>query len=584
MTNHKLKKFIAVALVGVMACSGLQVEPKKVQAAVETENDTSVQTDKKAVSFTVEQTEEKEIFAGTIPESTDVKVTKVTFSDGTTEECAFNSNDISLSLEVGNTYQLGENTLQVTYMGCTKSITINAKADEVVFMSAEQSNPVICPGDVLEQSDFEVVAAYRSGKIDGNYTDYEIVDRTVTEDTKSATLRSANGIEVVVELTLIQLEPERMTVSYNGAAVQEGCPVDKNNFTVTLIYNNGKEVVLENEAFDLLYDPIVTGQSNAVEVVYRDNPDICDTIYVTGGTDTATEVPLPTATPDSVVPGQETEDPEVTPDSTPESNSGNDNPAETTIEPEATAGVPTTTDMPTATGTVETTNVPTATESASTTPEVTVSATPNVPQSTTPGAVATNTPGNVTTDPSVNTPAGEVTTGASVVTTSAVPTNTEISTTEMPLKNTRTSITLGVGEKVKVAMGSASTVTYKTSNDKIVTVTEKGMATAKKVGKAQITATDEKGNTKTYVITVKKAPKKVKVNFAKKTMKKGKKATIKVSFAKGEYSSKNTFQSSNKKVATVNGKGIIAARKKGTCRITVKSYNEKRAVIKIIVR
>lgn len=585
MTNHKLKKFIAVALVGVMACSGLQVEPKKVQAAVDTENDTSVQTDKKAVSFTVEQTEEKEIFAGTIPESTDVKVTKVTFSDGTTEECAFNSNDISLSLEDGNTYQVGENTLQVTYMGYTKSVTINAKSDEVVFMSAEQSNPVICPGDVLEQSDFEVVAAYRSGKIDSNYTDYEIVDRTVTGDTKSVTLRSANGKEVVIDLTLTQLEPERMTVSYNGAAVKEGEKVDKNNFTVTLIYNNGKEEVLENEAFDLLYDNIVAGQSNAVEVVYGDNPNICETVYVTGGTDTATEVPLTTATPASVVPGQETAEPEGTPDSTPESTSGNDNPAETTTEPETTASVPTTTepdrttDMPTATGAVETTSVPVATESAATTPEVTVSVTPNVPTNTTPGAVVTDTPGQPTTNPSGTIPAGEVTTGASVVTTSAVPTSTET-----PLKNSRTSVTLGVGEKVKVTMSNASTVTYKTSNDKIVTVTQKGIAAAKKVGKAQITATDEKGNTKTYVITVKKAPKKVKVNFTKKTMKKGKKATIKVSFAKGEYSSKNTFQSSNKKVATVNGKGIIVARKKGTCRITVKTYNGKKAVIKIIVR
>ena len=86
------------------------------------------------------------------------------------------------------------------------------------------------------------------------------------------------------------------------------------------------------------------------------------------------------------------------------------------------------------------------------------------------------------------------------------------------------------------------------------------------------------------MITVKRAPRKVKVNFAKKTMKKGKKATVKVRFAKGEYSSSNTFQSSNKKVATVNRKGIITAGKKGTCRITVKTYNGKKALIKITVR
>lgn len=585
MTNNKLKKVACVALAAIMACSGLQVSPEKVQAATDTENDSVFQSHKKATDFTVEQTDEKDIFEGNIPESMDVKVTKVSFEDGSTEECAFNSKDIVVSLEAGNIYKVGENTLNVTYMGCTKSIVINAKQDEVVFMSAEQSNPVICPGDVLEQSDFEVVAAYRSGKIDSNYTDYEIVDRTVTDATKSVTLRSVNGIEVVVDLTLTKLEPERMTVSYNGAAVKEGEKVDKNNFTVMLIYNNGKEEVLEKEAFDLLYDSIVAGQSNAVEVVYKDNPDICETIYVTGETDVATEEPLPTSTPDSVVPGQETAGPEGTPSSTPESTSGNDNPVEDKTEPERTESVPTTTepdkttDMPTATGAVETTSVPAATESAATTPEITVSATPNMPTNTTPGAVVTDTPGQTTTKPSGIIPAGEVTTGASVVTTSAVPTSTET-----PLKNSRTSVTLGVGEKVKVTMSNASKVTYKTSNGKIVTVTPKGMVTAKKVGKAQITATDEKGNTKTYVITVKRAPRKVKVNFAKKTMKKGKKATVKVRFAKGEYSSSNTFQSSNKKVATVNRKGIITAGKKGTCRITVKTYNGKKALIKITVR
>lgn len=565
MANNKLKKVACIAIAIVMACSGLQVGPQKVQAATETEND-PVQADKKATDFTVEQTDEKDIFEGNIPESMDVKVTKVSFEDGSTEECVFDSSNIVVSLEEGNTYKVGENTLNVTYMGCTKSIVINAKQDEVVSMSAEQSNPFICPGDTLSQIDFEVAASYRSGKIDSNYTDYEIVDTVVTDITKTATLRSANGIEVVVDLTLTQLEPERMTVFYNGATVKEGEQVDKNNFTVTLIYNNGKEIVLEKEAYDLVYDNIVGNKSNLVEVVYKENPDICETVYVTGVTDAVTAPPVPTATPDSTNPDKETQRPEVTPESTPESTSGNGDHTESTTEPESA------------------TSVPTTTEPASPTPDAVASATPNVPVSTTPGAVVTETPCQTATVSPNATPAGEVTTGSSVTTTSVIPSNTETPSDEVARKNSKTTVILGVGEKMKVTMSGASNVTYKTSNNKILTVTSKGSVTARKVGKAQITVTDQKGNTKTYVITVKKAPKKVKVNFTKKTMKKGKKATIKVSFTKGYYSRTNTFYSSNKKVATVNSKGVITAKKKGTCKITVKTYNGKKAVIKISVK
>lgn len=66
----------------------------------------------------------------------------------------------------------------------------------------------------------------------------------------------------------------------------------------------------------------------------------------------------------------------------------------------------------------------------------------------------------------------------------------------------------------------------------------------------------------------KKKKAKIKVPVASKKMKKGKKYKIKYSVLSG--SGKVTFKSSNKKVATVNAKGIVTTKKKGTAIITVK--------------
>ena len=557
MKNKKIKRFACVALAISVIVSGLQVQPKKVQASTEMESDTELEMDKKAMDFRVEQATEKTILEGNVPESTDVKVTDVHFDDDSMEEVVSDSSQIMVSLEDGYIYKLGENVLNVTYMGYTKKVTIYAEPDTVVSMSAEQSNYAICSGDTLSQSDFDVVAFYSSGKIDSNYIDYEIVDEVVTDTTKSVILRNPNGVEAVVDLKISQLEPKSIVASYNGKTVYEGSEVDKDNLVVTLIYNNGKESVLEKDAYDLVYDEIVGGRLNLVEVVYKANPDILDTIYVTGVIDAATESPVPTTTPDGGATDKETTEPDVTPDAT----SGETNSTESPVEPQNTISVPSTT-----------------------VPAQTASATAIVAASATPSAVASTTPGAIATDDNGKLPGDNSTTGSAVTSTSAIPVNTDTPSNEVPLKSSKVSLTVGVGEKITVTMEDAAVVTYKTSNNKILTVTDKGVVKAKKVGKAKVTATDEKGNTKIYTVTVKKAPKKVKVNFTKKTLKKGKKATIKVRFAKGYYSSTNTFKSSNKKVATVNSKGVITAKKKGICRITVKTFNGKKAVIKITVK
>ena len=107
-------------------------------------------------------------------------------------------------------------------------------------------------------------------------------------------------------------------------------------------------------------------------------------------------------------------------------------------------------------------------------------------------------------------------------------------------------------------------VTFKSSNKKVATVNSKGVITGKKAGKTVITVKVGK-YTKKLTVTVKKPSFKLVKSSAK--LKKGKKTTIRV---KAAPVSKVTYKTSNKKVATVNSKGVVTAKKKGTAKITVK--------------
>ena len=119
---------------------------------------------------------------------------------------------------------------------------------------------------------------------------------------------------------------------------------------------------------------------------------------------------------------------------------------------------------------------------------------------------------------------------------------------------------------------SQEKVTYKSSNTKIATVSSTGVITAKKVGKVTITVQSGKQKA-TVTLTVKKAPalKAIKNVPTKKTITKGKTYTLKPQLYPSGAIAKITYTSSNKSVATVDSKGKITAKKKGTPVITVKA-------------
>lgn len=85
---------------------------------------------------------------------------------------------------------------------------------------------------------------------------------------------------------------------------------------------------------------------------------------------------------------------------------------------------------------------------------------------------------------------------------------------------------------------------------------------------------------KTYTLTKKATS--LKTNVTKKTLKKGASYTIKATLKPALADEKKvSFTSSNKKVATVNSKGKVVAKKKGTCTITVKTTDGSKLVKKV---
>lgn len=158
------------------------------------------------------------------------------------------------------------------------------------------------------------------------------------------------------------------------------------------------------------------------------------------------------------------------------------------------------------------------------------------------------------------------------------------------VKLNKKTLTIGLKEKVTLKAtvlpaNASQKVTWSSSNKKVATVNQKGKISGKKVGKAVITATTANGKKITCKVTVKKAPKKVRLTLKKKTLKVGKTYKVKVTYVpKKAASCQLTFKSSKPKVVTVTAEGKIKAKKKGTATITVRTFNKKKATIKVTVK
>lgn len=129
---------------------------------------------------------------------------------------------------------------------------------------------------------------------------------------------------------------------------------------------------------------------------------------------------------------------------------------------------------------------------------------------------------------------------------------------------------------------------WTSSNKNVATINQEGIITGKKAGTTIITATSIDGSLtakQTVTVLAKKIDvQKLTLKTTKKKLKKKKSFQIKAVITPSNATNKTlTYSSSNKKIATVNKKGKVTAKKKGTCIISVKTTDGSKLLKKLRV-
>ena len=137
---------------------------------------------------------------------------------------------------------------------------------------------------------------------------------------------------------------------------------------------------------------------------------------------------------------------------------------------------------------------------------------------------------------------------------------------------------------------SDQTLAWESSNPKVASVDGKGVIKAKKAGKARITVSTVNGIKKdinVQVVNKKITVAKITLSQKKATVKKGRKLKLRAGIAPVNAANKKlTWKSSNPKVASVNSKGVVTAKKPGKVKITctAKDKSRKKAVCVVSVK
>ncbi len=137
------------------------------------------------------------------------------------------------------------------------------------------------------------------------------------------------------------------------------------------------------------------------------------------------------------------------------------------------------------------------------------------------------------------------------------------------VKFEKNSYTMYSDDTMTVTAQCPKSVTYKSSDHKIATVSEKGEVTPKKEGTVKITATSNSGLSDSYNLTIKKRV--ITLALSDSNIYAGCRARA---IARGGKSYK--YKSSDTSVATVSSSGIITAKSAGKAKITA-SYGDVKA-------
>ena len=136
------------------------------------------------------------------------------------------------------------------------------------------------------------------------------------------------------------------------------------------------------------------------------------------------------------------------------------------------------------------------------------------------------------------------------------------------------SIVIGGTSKIKVKnVPKRAKITYRSAKKNIATVSKQGKVKGIKSGTAKIIVSVKK-NSKTTKLTYKVTVKKPKLSKSKLSLKSGN--TVRLSVKNKPKKAKYIWQTSNPKVATVNKKGKVVAKAKGTATIRLKVKTTKK--------
>lgn len=125
-------------------------------------------------------------------------------------------------------------------------------------------------------------------------------------------------------------------------------------------------------------------------------------------------------------------------------------------------------------------------------------------------------------------------------------------------------------------------LTFKSSDVKVAPVTDDGVVTGKKAGKATITVTTHNGLRATCAVQVYKAPSKVTLNKTSLTLSAGDTFQLEAALPANSYST-ITWSTDAPNVATVDQNGLVTAVGRGSAKITAITANKKKATCKLKV-
>ena len=157
------------------------------------------------------------------------------------------------------------------------------------------------------------------------------------------------------------------------------------------------------------------------------------------------------------------------------------------------------------------------------------------------------------------------------------------------LSLSETDVKMGEGEKLSLSVSYApvnavAKFTWSSSAPQIVSVNNSGVITAAQFGEADITVKSVNGKTAVCHVTVRPAPRNVKLDYNLLTIGQGESVALDAALSDGSVAHKIEFLSNNPNAVSVSEKGIVTGVGSGTATVVAKTFNGKHANCNVIVK